>query len=82
MREQAASQHKASYQESKGLSNVSKDSVMRFKDKLDQYVSANPDAKNHVLDNGRSNRRNKSYKSCKCFGIIKNKIYLCRIVTK
>ena len=35
------------YQESLGLKRVSQDSVMRFKDKLDQYVSANPDAKNH-----------------------------------
>ena len=35
------------YQESLGLSHVSTDSVMRFKDKLDQYVNTNPDAKNH-----------------------------------
>lgn len=35
------------YQESLGLNNVPKDSVMRFKEKLDQYVNTNPDAKNH-----------------------------------
>ena len=35
------------YQESLGLNHVPKDSVMRFKEKLDQYVSANPEAKNH-----------------------------------
>lgn len=35
------------YMESLGLSNVPVDSVMRFKDKLDQYVNTNPDAKNH-----------------------------------
>ena len=34
------------YQESKGLSNVPKDSVMRFKEKLDAYVQTNPEAKN------------------------------------
>lgn len=35
------------YQESKGLDNVPKDSVMRFKDKMDAYVQTNPEAKNH-----------------------------------
>lgn len=34
------------YKESLGLSLVSVDSVKRFKDKLDQYVNTNPDAKN------------------------------------
>ena len=34
------------YQESLGLSNVPKDSVIRFKDKLDLYVQSNPEAKN------------------------------------
>lgn len=34
------------YQESKGLNYVPKDSVMRFKEKLDVYVQTNPEAKN------------------------------------
>ena len=34
------------YQESKGLNYVPKDSVMRFKEKLDLYVQTNPEAKN------------------------------------
>ena len=34
------------YQESMGLSLVPKDSVMRFKEKLDAYVQTNPEAKN------------------------------------
>ena len=35
------------YQESKGLNYVPKDSVMRFKEKLDAYVQTNPEAKNN-----------------------------------
>ena len=35
------------YQESKRLNNVPKDSVMRFKEKLDVLVQTNPEAKNH-----------------------------------
>ena len=34
------------YQESKGLNYVPKDSVMRFKEKLDAYVQTNPEVKN------------------------------------
>lgn len=35
------------YAESQGLMSVSSDSVTRFKDKVDAFVTANPQAKNH-----------------------------------
>ena len=35
------------YSESMGLKSVSSDSVTRFKDKVDAFVSVNPQAKNH-----------------------------------
>ena len=35
------------YAESQGLMSVSSDSVKRFSDKVDAFVTANPQAKNH-----------------------------------